>query len=644
MLVGLVASLVLGSNRIAVAPVLVDGMLAHPTHVLVKYRDEKALEGVAKRFNVLRKLPEIRWAVIDVPAQRLQKSKAAIQQLDGVENATFDRAARLAYEPNDPLYQPDGWGLRAIKANLAWDITKGDPSVIVAVIDTGVRLDHEDLANNLWVNTGEIPGNGIDDDGNGYVDDVNGYDFANGDSDPSDDYGHGTACAGLVAAVQDNNKGCSGVAPHTRVMALKAALSNGYFYDSANTPAYIYAANNGAKVLSMSFFSDRVSPMEEDGINYCWSHGVLPVCAAGNSASVIPYYPGAYENTLSVAAVNENLNKAGFSNYGSWVDVSAPGVNLATSTMDGDYTTGFSGTSGACPMVAGAAALCFAASPNATARSVRYALEDTATLQNQAPYGEFSNYGLIDAQAAVQVMQGAQSPKKDSVVRWVSTILGPNVNFRRGIDTVIKGRMIGSGNNISVYSNGLPVRVLTINRDEIRVVMGRNSPTLEVKKGNVSLCSISFPLTAPRAFPMSEASTQSATLTGGFSEALLADGSSMQVTRRDDGIILAQTTFHNLQKDNEKFLTIRRRYSGTTSGTEDIYLYDWSSASYPYGNWVSVSSRGVPTSMTTSDILVSNFGRFVDDTGTCYVLVQTSDNIASGGKLLIDQMFLHDRP
>lgn len=627
--------------RSATEPVTVDGMLCHPQHVLVKYSSPGILKTISRRYQVLTTLPKIGWAVIETPLGKLKASKTAISSMDGVVEATYDRAARPAYDPNDELYAPNGWGLRAMKANLAWDITKGDPGVVVAVIDTGVRVNHPDLADNIWVNSGEIPGNGLDDDGNGYIDDVNGYDFAYSDSNPDDDYGHGTACAGLVGALQDNMIGCSGVAPHTKIMALKAALSNGYFYDSANAPAFLYAQANGAKVLSMSFFSDRVSQIERDAIDYCWTHGVLPIAAAGNSSSVIPYYPGAYENTLSVAALDTDLSKAGFSNYGSWVDVSAPGVSLATTTMDGGYTTGFSGTSGACPMVAGAAALCFAASPTATNVTVRNALEDTATLQSEAPFGEFANNGAINAEAAVQRILGASVTVKPTVVRYITRVSSTGIApFTTG-GARVYGRNLGQQNQITITSNGQNVPIARQGRNFCDIPAISLAGNITVKRAGTTVATFTFPTSGVISLPLCEASEPGATLTGGFYETLSNDGVVMTAGRRSDGIVLMQGTFRSVPLTAVNYtLQARRRYRNTTVGTETIYLYDWSSSSYPYGNWVPISTLGVMGSMTTTTVTVPNFSRFVDPEGTTYVLIQTSDDTQSGAKLDIDQIFL----
>lgn len=617
------------------APIVVDGELCHPQNLLVEYRDRPSLDYLRLMANVSRVLPEIKYAVVQVRRGYLQAARRQIQAWPGVLHVDLDRCALPAYDPNDQ-YWPNQWDMRAIRANYAWDTQKGSPDVTVAVIDTGVFTGHPDLAANIWVNPGEIPGNGIDDDGDGYIDDVNGYDFSHNDPIPDDVYGHGTACSGLVAAAQDNTIGVSGVAPYCKIMALKASTDDGYFYDSNDVAAYLFAANHGAKVLSMSYFSDRVSQAERDGIDYCWSHGVLPVAAAGNSSSIFPYYPGAYDHVLSVAAIDGSLNKAGFSNYGSWVKVSAPGTGLYTTTKDGAYTSGFGGTSGACPHVAGLAALCFSAKPTATPQEVMNAIEDTATVQTQAPYGEFSNYGLVNAELAVLRMNGGSPVPHPAQVYYVSSYSSVKVTHRGDPMGVIKGRNLDGG--ISLSSNGHPVPAFIIARDRVAFPPASAAGTITVKVGGTQVASLTFPTVTYRAFPMSEASSPGASLSGGFLETLNADAQVMTVTQQSDHHILVQGTFH-LVPSAPKAVTIRRRYTGTTVGTETVQLYDWSSASYPYGNFVTLGSGPVPTTLTTTRFSVSNGSRFVDPEGTVYLLITTSTDLTTGAQLELDLVY-----
>lgn len=645
-----------GPALTAVKPVLVSGELCHPRNLLVKLDAPTRMSQLERDgWKILRKMPEIDYVVIQTPDNTLQRSRMRLQSEAGVLQVDLDRAAEPAYDPNDPMW-PNQWHSRAINANLAWDTTKGDPSVVVAVIDTGVFMQHEDLAANIWTNPNEIGGNGTDDDHNGYIDDVHGWDFVNNDNDPSDDFGHGTACAGLVAAVQDNSLGVSGVAPHCRVMPLKAATSSGYFFDSATVPAYLYAANNGAKVLSMSYFADHVSPAEEDALKYCVAHGVLPVAAAGNSNFVFPYYPGGYECVLSVAALDGNLNKAGFSDFGSWVDVSCPGVGLATTTADGAYTTGFAGTSGACPQVAGVAALCFSANPSATPEEVRDAIEDTAVLQNQAPFGEFSNYGLVDAKGAVMRILGGSVTAHPPVVRYMTSLggtspstIGPHPHviivppFPPSLQIApsrIYGRGFGPGHSVLVTCGGAILPLVSKTRDYIDTAVSlKNAPINVLVDGSLVAAIPATGLNA-RAWPLTEASTQDGTLTGGFFDTIAADARVMNVTRQSDGSFLVQGTFRMVGQPLSLKLIVRRQYTGTTLGTETLQLYDWTSASYPYGSFVNIASTAAPSTMTTGTWTVPNPAKYSDFDGTVYFQLVTSTDFSSDAQLKLDQVLL----
>ncbi|HEX9506410.1 MAG TPA: S8 family serine peptidase, partial [Acidimicrobiia bacterium] len=292
-------------------------------------------------------------------------------------------------------YFPYLWGLRNtgqtggtpgadIHALQAWNTQTGSSSVVVAVIDTGVAYTHPDLAANMWVNTGEIPGNGIDDDGNGYVDDVYGYDFVNHDGNPFDDHGHGTHVAGTIAGVGNNGIGVVGVNWHARIMALKFLGASGSGSTSDAVSAVLYAANMHAKVMNNSWGGGGFSQALMDAITTANSAGSLFVAAAGNFSDdndVFPNYPSNYDvpNVVAVAATDHNDALATFSNYGhTTVDLGAPGVNILSTvpTSGGGLSdpSGYrylSGTSMATPHVSGAAALLFAQFPGITHLQVK---------------------------------------------------------------------------------------------------------------------------------------------------------------------------------------------------------------------------------------------------------------------------------
>lgn len=243
---------------------------------------------------------------------------------------------------------------------------------VVAVIDTGVDYTHKDLADNIWVNEGEIPGNGIDDDGNGYVDDVYGVDFVDGDSDPMDEHGHGTHVAGIIAMTPGNGGGV-GVAYGAKIMCVRAGQANGSFASSDIAKAIKYAADNGADVINMSFGGTGRSYLVESALQDAFPSCVL-VAAAGNDglptndAMLAGYlftediYPAGYKYVLGVMATDNNKSLASFSNWdfaegsGCEYEMAAPGVNIY-STLPGNRYACWSGTSMATPNVAAAAAI-----------------------------------------------------------------------------------------------------------------------------------------------------------------------------------------------------------------------------------------------------------------------------------------------
>lgn len=275
-----------------------------------------------------------------------------------VERVEKDWVCRLDRVPDDPRYG-ELWGLSRIAAPAAWDWTTGSREVVVAVIDTGVAINHPDLAANIWTNTGEVPGNGLDDDRNGYVDDVHGWDFRNGDADPDDAHYHGTHCAGTVGAVGANKIGVTGVAWQVRIMPLKYMQGGSdYGFVSEAAEAILYANRMGADVLSCSWYEPD-SALIQDAIA---ASPALVVCSAGNNGhdtDLTPQYPACYPlpQILSVAATGPSDERASFSNFGAAsVDLGAPGVNVLSTSPGGNYAWS-SGTSMAVPHVAGVAAL-----------------------------------------------------------------------------------------------------------------------------------------------------------------------------------------------------------------------------------------------------------------------------------------------
>lgn len=319
------------------------------------------------------------------------------QNKTGVEYAELDGLAWA-------LGQETSWGFDTVKAETAYTTNGATGSgVIVAVVDTGVDYNHEDLTNNIWANSDEIAGNSLDDDSNGYIDDTKGYDFIGDiytatqpDNDPDDDYGHGTHVSGIIAA-ENNTVGVRGIAPSAKIMPVKVLDASGYGWNSDIAAGIRYAADNGADIINLSLGGSSPSRTLEAAIDYAYAQGVLVIAAAGNSNSYSsPSYPAVYNHVVSVAASDEDGNIAYFSNWGK-VDVIAPG-DLILSSVPGNKYAKYSGTSMAAPHAAGVAALIMQKHTINNVNALRHALEATANDFGMITGADYtSGQGMVDA-------------------------------------------------------------------------------------------------------------------------------------------------------------------------------------------------------------------------------------------------------
>ncbi len=363
----------------------------------------------------------------------VEDAVARLQGNPAVRYAEPNRLVELFMDPNDPYYSSynawghgyyDLWGLRKVQIGPAWDISQGQ-GVVVAVIDTGVDYNHHDIAPNMWLNGQEIPDNGLDDDGNGFVDDVRGWDFGASDSDPRDTEGHGTHVAGTIGAVGNNGIGVVGMAPQARIMAVKMfpdASPSGSV--EAGARGVVYAVDNGAKVINLSWGGLGTSQTLADALSYAHSLGCVSVAAAGNdNADAMLFTPASLRQVITVAASAQNDAKCAFSNHGRKIDVAAPGgeepffnqnnniLSLLSSTHVSAYNyyavgssyLRLTGTSMAAPHVSGLAALILAHHPTFTNEEVRQVLRASADDAGSAGWDPYSGNGRVNAYNALQV-------------------------------------------------------------------------------------------------------------------------------------------------------------------------------------------------------------------------------------------------
>lgn len=279
---------------------------------------------------------------------------------------------------DDPFLSQQ-WGWFRVAADKAWQAGYKGSSIVVAVLDTGVDLDHPDLADNL----------------------VDGWNFVDNNNDVSDLDNHGTMVSGIIAAMADNGEGLAGVAPEAKIMPLKILDSDGGNPRDVAS-AIRYAADNGAKIITMSFVGQytRLSIATESAIDYAARKGCILVAAVGNDNIDELVFPASYEQVIAVSAIDQNDFKAEFSNYGSYVDFSAPGINIVSSGKDGDYFIA-NGTSFAAPFVAGVVALMLSDNPELTNEEVIAKLRLQVEDLGEEGWDQYYGWGLANAYSVI---------------------------------------------------------------------------------------------------------------------------------------------------------------------------------------------------------------------------------------------------
>jgi subtilisin family serine protease len=362
-------------------------------------------------------IPQLRTHVIRVPEAVIDRVAASLERTGLFTIVEQDHVAQGAALPNDPSFASE-WHLSKIKASSAWDLTKGSSSIKVAVVDSGVDPTHPDLASKL----------------------VPGWNFVSDNSDTRDSQGHGTAVAGALAAATNNYTGVAGVAWSNPIMPLVVLDSNNYASYSDVASAITYAADHGARIINVSLGGSSASSTLQSAVDYAWNKGAVVFAAASNNSSSSPYYPAACRNVVAVSATTQSDTFASFSNYGSWITISAPGDNILTTTKGGGYGSWY-GTSLATPVAAGVGALVFSRNPALSSSQLFNILKQNSDDLGSGGFDPYFGWGRVNAYRAVAAAGGTTVTSSPTTSSTVSGSFTPiRVNAGGGAYTDSQGR------------------------------------------------------------------------------------------------------------------------------------------------------------------------------------------------------------
>ena len=391
-------------------------------------------KGIAKSNDVLGRIIKITF-VDDVDEVTFLQLQSLDQNIEYIQKASTYQTNLV---PDDSLVSQQ-WALNKIQAFDAWDKTQGADSVLIGMIDTGIDYLHPDLQNKIYQNPGEMGTdafgndkrtNEIDDDNNGFVDDYRGWDFTDRvgfpfdstggdyldwDNDPFDEQGHGTYISGIAAAQTNNFTGIAGAAPNIKLVNLRTFDPGGYGEEDDVAAAILYAVQMGVKVLNMSFGDYSFSYVLRDVIQYAYSKNLVLVGSSGNGNSSLPHYPSGYSEVISIGNSTQDDFRAGNSNYGSTLDLMAPGTQIVTTARNNNYAS-ISGTSAATPHVSAAAALILSIG-NYTNEEVKQILKSTSDDIGDPGWDIYTGAGRLNLYRAVTVVAPSvikfNHPKQD---------------------------------------------------------------------------------------------------------------------------------------------------------------------------------------------------------------------------------------
>jgi len=348
-----------------------------------------------------------KWRIVEVDASQASQLVEDLKGSPAVKSVSVEQIYQQASTPNDPAYGLQ-YGLPLIGAPEAWNNTTGNSSTVIAIIDGGVDLSHEDLSDKIWQNSGEIAANNIDDDNNGFVDDVNGWDFVS-DKPAGIAINHATHVAGIAAASGNNNTGVSGVDWQAKIMSVRALSQSGQGGEADIVQAIDYAANNGADVINLSIVGGASQALLT-AIENAYAKGVVIVAAAGNNGAdtgITNPYPACAETggvnmVIGVAAIDADGEPTNFSAYGDCVDISAPGKDIHSTKVNDNYGE-MTGTSMSAPFVAGAAGLYLSQHAQASPGEVISAITSSKKSFNGSEASQWNGdyKGMLDLSALI---------------------------------------------------------------------------------------------------------------------------------------------------------------------------------------------------------------------------------------------------
>jgi thermitase len=449
----------------------------------------KSDDSLGDFINQYKKLPDVEFVEEDFQSEGGGKSNLETQSVSNIPNDNYFNRQWGLY--NNGIMS----GIGTVKADadtdmeLAWDIETGDPNLVIAVIDSGFRMTHPELAGRIWNNPND-PVDGIDNDGNGLIDDYQGWDYTNNDNDPTDDHGHGTNCSGIVLAGANNGIGYAGVNWNSKLMVLKALNANNSGTFSAMTNSIYYAVDNGAKVISMSIGGPSFSQALKNAVDYAYSHNVVFVVCMMNYNNGVLYYPAALDNVIAVGSTNPDdtrtspffWDETSGSNFGNHIDVVAPGNYIygLSSTSNTNYNSYWGGTSQATPLVAGVASLLLSKNPNLTVDQIKNIIYSSADDLVGNPNEDTAGFDIYMGHGRVNAFKALQQTLN---VSDIDNVKGISIANPVGENLILKSEIALNDANISIYSfDGKLILNKNINLDK-----GLNKILLPVSKGNYIL-------------------------------------------------------------------------------------------------------------------------------------------------------------